>query len=130
MPVEPSAARRVRVLSSPERGRRQDILERLLTAFPERREALLPYVERAKRYRNDCGCAMSGAFLIAAILAVAAWTLRHGGVGRPGPLAGLALAVAFVFGAGVAGKLLGVGVARLRLALLYRALRGPRMGSG
>jgi hypothetical protein len=40
-----------------------DILEHLLRAHPEEHNRLQPYVRRAQIYYNECGCAMSGAFL-------------------------------------------------------------------
>jgi|SRR4051794_29674018 hypothetical protein len=73
----------------------------------------------AARLADDCGCAMGGAFLWAALL-----------VGGPGlvltqgarPLV-LLVAVAGVLLAAASGKAVGVGVATLRLFLVVRRLR-------
>jgi len=45
----------------PPRNRRNassETLSRLWAEFPAERETLRPYVDRAKSYRNECGCAM------------------------------------------------------------------------
>ncbi len=101
----------------------QDILDRLLHSRPEERDRLQPYVRRAKAYHNECGCAMSGAFLVTALLLVlihGVW--RHGSF-QGGILTQLVLYAAFVLGAGFVGKMIGVSVARIRLALLCRDLQ-------
>jgi len=107
-----------------------DILERLLAARPDRRDALRPYVQRVKRLRNECGCAMSGAFLVGAIGLL---IVRHLFLPDivPMPLLGEVLAgAAFVIGAGLVGKAVGIGIARVRLVLLYRDLRKRHRGEG
>jgi hypothetical protein len=107
-----------------------DILERLLAARPDRRDALRPYVQKVKALRNECGCAMSGAFLTGAIGLV---IVRHLFLPHifPMSLVGEVLAAAaFVIGAGMIGKAMGIAVARLRLALLYRGLRNRYRGEG
>jgi hypothetical protein len=101
----------------------QDILERLLRSRPEARNRLLPYVRRAKTFHNECGCAMSGAFLVAALSLAFIHRLYWRNPFQAGVLAQLAVYVAFVLAAGFVGKLVGISVARIRLALLYRDLR-------
>ena len=98
-------------------------LDALLRALPDEREQLRPYVERAERYKGECGCSASGAFLAATLGALAVYGLFFHGLSRH-TLPGDALwAASLTFGAGVVGKLAGIGVARLRLAVMYRRLR-------
>lgn len=101
----------------------QDILERLLRSCPEARDRLQSYICRAKAYRNECGCAMSGAFLIAALSLVIIHRFYWHNAFQAGLFTQIVLSVAFVLAAGFAGKLAGIAIARLRLALLYRDLR-------
>jgi hypothetical protein len=100
---------------------RETTLERLLRLFPDERVRLRPYVDRAKTFQNECGCAMSGFFMTGSLVALTLYGLlghRSSHLTRDVPVA-----VALVFGAGVLGKVVGVVIARLRLTLLYRRLR-------
>ena len=102
--------------------RSESVLDRLLHSRPQERERLRPYVDRAKALRSECGCSMGGAFMMTALVLV----VRAVAFAEPGgtTLVGRALrGVAIVFAAGGAGKLLGIGIARARLAWLYRQLR-------
>ena len=73
---------------------------------------------RAVTLGQECGCAMSGAFLAgAACLAIGYFVVT----GLPSPLAALA-AVGLVFAASLAGKLAGLAIARLRLLALRRTI--------
>jgi hypothetical protein len=101
----------------------ENAIERLQRAFPEERESLRPYSERAKAYSNECGCAMGGAFLVGSLALLILYGFFFNRFGRAGLIAYVFLGTAFVFGAGMAGKLAGIGVARIRLAMLYRHLR-------
>jgi hypothetical protein len=96
-------------------------LEQLLRSHPEERESLRPYVDRAKAYSNECGCSMGGAFLVAS-LGVLVYGVLSGQLSRT-DLAGTILeGAAFVFAAGIVGKLVGIGIARIRLQRMYREL--------
>jgi VIT1/CCC1 family predicted Fe2+/Mn2+ transporter len=100
-----------------------DTLELLLYSFPEERQRLRPYVDRAEAYRNECGCSMGGAFLLGSLGLLILYAFLFEGFAGSNVLNGVLRASAFVFGAAVAGKLTGIGIARIRLALLYRQLR-------
>ncbi len=99
-----------------------DIIERVLRSFPEERENLLQYVDRVKAYKNECGCSMSGAFLVGSFGLVILYGLLFNGFEGRYLITNALQGTAFVFGAGIAGKLTGIGVARVRLTLLYRHL--------
>jgi hypothetical protein len=106
-------------------------LEQLLRLHPEDQERLRPYVDRAKRYSNECGCSMGGAFLVAALVSVLAYDLRAGRLDGAGPVITILIQAMLVLVAGMLGKLVGVAVARIRLAVMYRelAVRHP-VGGG
>jgi VIT1/CCC1 family predicted Fe2+/Mn2+ transporter len=98
-------------------------LERLWQALPNERDTLHPYVEKAKGYRNECGCMMGGAFFIGALtLLICDFLFFHQIVGGNWLAAVLRIA-AFVLGASMLGKAIGISIARIRLALTYRELR-------
>ena len=73
---------------------------------------------RAAAYSTDCGCTMGAAFLAAALLLAVAYFAFAGGLGFRSGLTGLA----FVLVAALAGKLAGLLLASLKLALLRRSL--------
>jgi hypothetical protein len=84
---------------------------------------LRPYVERAAAYSNECGCGMGGAFLIGSIGVLFLYGFFFKGFGGDNLLTEALCGIAFVFTASIVGKLTGIGIARIRLALLYRHLR-------
>jgi hypothetical protein len=95
----------------------------LWSAHPELRDKLLPYAERAKTYRDDCGCSMGSVFLAGALVVL---TVR--GLFCTSPVQGhwpaaFVRCAGIVFVAGVVGKAAGIGLARVRLGLLNRQLR-------
>ncbi|HEV3038300.1 MAG TPA: hypothetical protein VHA33_11035 [Candidatus Angelobacter sp.] len=104
-------------------GGRADILAELWNALRDEREKLLPYVGKAKSYRNECGCTMGGVFAIGALmlLILRGIFFTHAGGGHWH--AAILQGTAFVFGACMLGKGTGIGIARIRLGLLYRDLR-------
>lgn len=104
-------------------GGESDILETLLRSRPQDLDIFHSYVRRAKSYRNECGCAMSGIFLLAASLLLVFDFLWLRGPTNGGLIFQLFAGAAIIFGSAVIGKLIGMGIARLRLALLYRELR-------
>lgn len=97
-------------------------LEQLLHSIPEDRDTLRPYFERAKSYSNECGCSMSAAFLAVSFGLLILYGFVSDGFGGANLLTVVLASSAFVFTASVIGKLTGIGIARLRLALLYRRL--------
>jgi hypothetical protein len=101
----------------------ENIIERLLHSFPEERENLLQYVDRVKAYENECGCSMSGAFLAASFALLILYGFLFKGFEGGYLITNALKGTAFVLGAGIAGKLTGIGIARFRLSLLYRHLR-------
>lgn len=104
-------------------GGRADILAELWNALPDERERLLPYIEKAKSYRNECGCTMGGAFAVGSIVLLILrgifFSPSSGGHWIMAILQGTAL----FFGACILGKATGIGIARIRLGLLNRELR-------
>jgi hypothetical protein len=96
-----------------------DLLAHVPRDDPERAEL----VARARKYSRDCGCAIGGAFLGAALLLALAYLAATQDVSVRslvgGPLG--------VFVATVVGKLIGLLLAWVRLVVLYRSLaRGLR----
>ena len=100
-----------------------ETLSHLWATLPAERETLRVYVERAKAYRNDCGCAVGGICVVATL----AMLILYGFVYRRFDVEHWLLetisATVCLFGAGLLGKMMGIGLARIRLILLGRDLR-------
>jgi hypothetical protein len=73
----------------------------------------------ATRLSHACGCETSGAFGSVALVAALIWVVQPGNA----DLAHLGLAAVAVLVAGLAGKALGIGLARVRLWLVLRELQ-------
>jgi hypothetical protein len=111
-----------RFRSSP-RSAASEILRYRWVANPAEREALRSYVDRAKAYRNECGCAMGGTFVAATLVTLILYgflfrqfTIEHWFLDA-------VVSAACLFGAAFLGKTTGIGLARFRLMLLGRELR-------
>jgi hypothetical protein len=101
--------------------RRQSI-NRLIELFPDDRDQLVAAADRAARLSHDCGCTQ-GAIAMTIAIALAAAYYAWPGQRASGAMRISALwALPFVITAAGLGKLIGIGVARLRLALIYRRL--------
>ena len=100
-----------------------DLLRHLWAEFPAERDGLRIYVDRAKSYRNDCGCAMGGFFVVAALLGLLLYGFGYGGFSADQWLLDAAQTAAGLLGAMFIGKITGIGFARIRLVLLGRELR-------
>jgi hypothetical protein len=74
--------------------------------------------DRVRRYRDACGCALSGLFLIASIVGCGVGLI----LADPFRWSLVAIGIAFIFCAGLLGKAIGIGWARARLLLLHRSL--------
>lgn len=74
--------------------------------------------ETARRYHRACGCALSGVFLIVAIVASAAWLI----VADPFRWSLTAVCLVGIFCSGLLGKAIGIGWAKARLRLLHHSL--------
>ena len=80
------------------------------------------YLERIDRYRRECGCA-SGAMFIVAALVICLVIATNRDWGEANLLVSALLGVAFVTASGAIGKLFGIALARIKLALLYGSMR-------
>jgi hypothetical protein len=92
-------------------------IDALATRLPEADPRKAEFRRRIAALADECGCEMSGAFIAVALVLSAAYLLLVG-VGLGSAIG----AIVFVLVAGVVGKAIGLGVARLRLLWLGRVL--------
>jgi VIT1/CCC1 family predicted Fe2+/Mn2+ transporter len=98
-------------------------LERLWHALPNERDRLRPYIEKAKAYRNECGCVTGGVFFVGALVLLILDGLFSHQITNGSWVGATLRGVAVAFVASLLGKAIGIGIARLRLVLTYRELR-------
>lgn len=91
-------------------------VDALLRRLPDGDSYKASAQKRAAALDHECGCAIGGRFLIVAAILAAGYVLsnQHLTIGT------LLAAAGFVFAAAIAGKLIGMVVARIRMRLLHR----------
>lgn len=97
-------------------------IENLLNSSTHDREEILLYVNRVKKYSSECGCSLGATFLMASIGVFIIYLFLSNGFGVANLLNQLLLGIFFIFTSSIVGKLIGIGMARIRLALLYKYL--------
>ncbi len=97
-------------------------IENLLSFYPNEREELLPYIEKAKQYSTECGCAMGARFLAAAFGIFLIYFISVHNYGFVNILKQWGLGMLFIFVSSILGKFIGIALARIRLELLYHQL--------
>jgi len=99
-------------------------IENLLDSFPNDREKILLYVDRVKKYSNECGCSMGAKFLMASIGIFLIYFFHSNDCGIANLLKEFLFGMLFIFTSSIIGKLIGIGIARIRLARLSKYLIG------
>jgi len=94
-------------------------IENALSTWSGDEQQKFAYFNKAKELNNECGCSWGGLFLVAAMIVFAAYLLL---TPQLEPLRTLMFGSLFIFGTAILGKLLGLGVARVRLFLLYQTV--------
>ncbi|MEP7201678.1 MAG: hypothetical protein ABI894_03660 [Ilumatobacteraceae bacterium] len=89
-------------------------------------ESLSELNRRANRYRTECGCAMGGAFLVAALVAWVAYVVVDGPHDTGHIVRQAFFGVPIVVACSIAGKALGIGVARLKYVVVRSRIRRLR----
>jgi len=79
------------------------------------------YRKRAEKYFNDCGCSLGAFFLVAALAFLVFHWLYFGE-----PFLSSFTSTLLVFPAAILGKLLGIGIGRIRLFVLFKKLSRRR----
>ena len=99
---------------------RRPSLNRLIELFPEDREQLVAIASRTARLSQACGCTEGAIAMTIAIAIAGAYYLSAGRFAGAGVRVSQLWALPFVVAASGIGKLIGIGIARLRLVVIYR----------
>jgi hypothetical protein len=98
-------------------------LPRALNAYPDHTTHILQETERIQQLREECGCSMGAKFMISSFAFLGIFFLFFAELTFPNVLIDIVFGLLFVFIASAVGKIIGIGLAKLRLAGLYRSLK-------
>jgi len=96
---------------------------RMVNAYPEHTSHILQEMERVKQLSVECGCSMGAKFMLASAVIVGIYLVFFGKFMFPQILVDVLIGFIIIFISSAAGKVLGIGLAKLRLAQLYRSLQ-------
>ena len=94
----------------------------MLNAIPDDEINRVRCAEKIKKYSTECGCSMGAAFLFAAGGISVYWLFIHIGWKNIGLFQFAWQGALFIFFSALVGKGLGIGIARVKLLILYYSL--------
>lgn len=94
-------------------------IERLLKEFSYEKLDKGFYLEKSKNLSNECGCLLAGIFLVVSTIILISYIFLISNINL---LKTISIGLLLVFLSAVIGKLLGIGIAKVRLLLLYKLL--------
>jgi hypothetical protein len=94
-------------------------IEQLLKEFPYEKLDKGYFLEKTKNLSNECGCLLAGIFLVVSTIILISYVFLMSNINL---LKTISIGLFSVFFAAVIGKLLGIGIAKVRLLLLYKLL--------
>lgn len=100
-------------------------IENLISSLPDDNTEKPLYRDSFKKYVHECGCSLGAKFLaisIAIFIVYVVYLIFFSDLETANILALGPLGIFFVFISGIVGKLIGIGIAKLKLALFYRNL--------
>ena len=102
-------------------------IEEFISSFPDDREEMLSYINRAKKYSSECGCSLGAKFLMVSTAIFIVYFFLSNDFAMANLPEEIFLGTLFIFTSTIVGKLAGIGIARIRLALLYKHLTAKRL---
>jgi hypothetical protein len=98
-------------------------LPRALNAYPDHTTHILQETERIKQLRDECGCLMGAKFMLASFGIVGIYFVFFSEFIFPNVLVDILFGLLIIFISSAVGKIIGIGLAKLRLAQLYKSLQ-------
>lgn len=96
-------------------------IEKYLGELPDHELAKSYYVEKIKKYSNECGCSHGAIFLTAAVILIVFYASFVESVNIN--IYSASIALAFIIFSSFLGKLIGIGIAKVKLILLYQSVK-------
>jgi hypothetical protein len=97
-------------------------IEKLLGSFPNDTEEILSYLDKVKKYSGECGCSLGAKFLVVSLGIFVIYFFAFNDFELANILKTILFGILFIFTSSIVGKLVGIWIARIRLALLYKFL--------
>ena len=97
-------------------------IEKILAGIPNDNEKKILYVERIKKYSNECGCSWGANFLMASIGGIIVYLVFYYDWQNANPVKLSLIALLAIFLCAGAGKMIGIALAKIKLRLLYKSL--------
>jgi hypothetical protein len=94
-------------------------ISQLLNRSPDDSSGKAQLLQKAGRLDNECGCLLAGVFLVLSSVIFAFYIASARNMNLPKICL---LGICFIFFSAIAGKLLGIGIAKTRLFLMYKLL--------
>ncbi|MGH2566151.1 MAG: hypothetical protein ACRDE5_16655 [Ginsengibacter sp.] len=85
-------------------------------------EATAPYLDKIKKYSDECGCSLGAKFSVSALLLFIFYLLKFADVRSLHITGDILYGLLFIFISGGAGKLIGIGISRIKLFFLYKSI--------
>ena len=98
-------------------------IEQLLKELPNEKLNKGYFLEKTKNLSNECGCFLAGVFLVISMVMLISYVFLMNNINL---LKTCSMGFLFIFSSVVTGKLLGIGIAKVRLFLLYKLLLKQR----
>jgi len=97
-------------------------INRILESIPNDDETKIRSVEKIKKYGNECGCSWGANFLLASLTGVTVYLLFYYEWQNANPVKLILIVILPVFVSSGIGKIIGIGIAKIRLRMLYKSL--------
>jgi len=98
-------------------------MQRALNLYPEHSSHILQDMERIKQLSTECGCSMGAKFMLVSTGIVGIYIVFFNKFVFPKILMDILIGFTIIFVSSMIGKMLGIGLAKLRLTQLYRSLQ-------
>src|ERR1035437_8166060 len=95
-------------------------IDKILERIPNDNEQKICYVEKIKKYSNECGCSWGANFLMASIGGVIVYLIFYYDWKNTNPVKLILTAALAIFICSGIGKVLGIAIAKIKLQLLYK----------
>lgn len=103
-------------------SKRKYQIEKILQSIPNDDETKIRYVKKIKKYSNECGCSWGANFLMASLAGTIGYLLFYYDWRQGNHAKLILIATLSVFISSGVGKLIGIGIAKIKLQLLYKSL--------
>lgn len=100
----------------------QHKIHNYLDTLPNDSKEKIQYVEKIKKYKTECGCSLGAKFLFGSGLLYIAYIIFLNDNKSLSFFKAAIVGLLFIFFLSIVGKLLGIGIAKIKLKILYKSM--------